>query len=164
MTVLCMSYHFSWTLPAWLDAYRPGGSPKRAGLGPTKVPQPGVDLINMAAPARSLASAVCTPEFEGLLPSSSVLVWNGRGGVAMKKARKEWHPPQKVRCPANVESRDRRGLIQLSNSVRLHGPRGVKEKILKGAEENQVESNVFRITVVATLGCTVGRKVHGKKS
>ena len=30
-------------------------------LGPAKVPHPGVDLIHIAAPARSLASAVSTP-------------------------------------------------------------------------------------------------------
>jgi hypothetical protein len=83
-------------------------------LGPAKVPQPGVDLIHMAAPARSLARAVSTPEFEGLLLSRSILasVWNGRRGIAMKKARKERHPPKKVLCPTDVESRDRRGFIQ----------------------------------------------------
>ncbi len=29
----------------------------------------------------------------------------------------------------------------------------MKTKVLKGAEENQVDVNVFRITVVATFGC-----------
>ena len=86
-------------------------------LGPAKVPQPGVDLIHMAAPARSLARAVSTPEFEGLLLSSSILIRNSRCGIAIKKARKEWHPPKKVFHPANIESGDRRGFIQLPNSV-----------------------------------------------
>ncbi len=108
--------------------------PTNTRLGPAKVPQPGVDLIHMAAPARSLASAVSTPEFEGLLLSRSVLVWNGRRG---KKARKERHPPKKVLCPTDIESRDRRGFIQLPNSVRFHGPSGMKAKILKRTEENQ---------------------------
>jgi hypothetical protein len=69
----------------------------------------------MAAPARSLAArSVSTPEFEGLLLSRSILAseWNGRRGNAMKKARKERHPPKKVLCPTNVECRDRRGFIQ----------------------------------------------------
>jgi hypothetical protein len=70
----------------------------------------------MAAPARSLAGAVTvsTPEFEGLLLSRSILasVWNGRRGIAMKKARKERHLLRKVLCPTDVESRDRRGFIQ----------------------------------------------------
>ncbi len=90
-------------------------------LGPAnlKVPQPGVYLIHMAAPARSLARAVSTPEFEGLLLSRSVLVWNGGRGIAMKKARKERHSPRKVLCPTDVESRDRRGFIQLPNTVHI---------------------------------------------
>jgi hypothetical protein len=70
----------------------------------------------MAAPARSLAGAVTvsTPEFEGLLLSRSILasVWNGRRVIAMKKARKERHPPKKVLCPTDVEILDRRGFIQ----------------------------------------------------
>jgi hypothetical protein len=32
----------------------------------------------------------------------------------------------------------------------------MKTKILKGAEEKQVDINVFQITVVATLGCIDG--------
>jgi hypothetical protein len=58
--------------------------------------------------------AVSTPEFEGLLMSRSILasVWNGRRVIAMKKARKERHPPKKVLCPTDVEIRDRRGFIQ----------------------------------------------------
>ena len=92
MTGLCMSYHITLT-----------------GLFLVSV-----DLIHMAAPARSLARAVSTPEFEGLLLSRSILasVWNGRRGIAMKKARKERHLPKKVLCPTDVESRDRRGFIQ----------------------------------------------------
>ena len=35
-----------------------------------------------------------------------------RRGIAMKKARKERHPPKKVLCPTDVEIRDRRGFIQ----------------------------------------------------
>ena len=38
-------------------------------LRPAKVPHPGVDLKNMAAPACSLACTVSTPEFKGLLLS-----------------------------------------------------------------------------------------------
>ncbi len=74
----------------------------------------------------------------------------------MKKARKEWHPPKNVFCPTNIESWDRGGFIQLPHSVCLHGARGVKAKILKGAEENQLDMNVFRATIVATSGCIDG--------
>jgi hypothetical protein len=53
---------------------------------PSKYPQPGVDIINMVAPVCSLAYTVGTPKFEVLLLSMHVLVWNGRGAVAIKKA------------------------------------------------------------------------------
>ncbi len=104
-------------LPSAPGRFRPGTSADLFGfgdrkstntrMGPAKVPQPGVNLIYMVSPARSLARAVSTPEFEGLLLSRSVLVWNDRRGIAMKKEKKERHPPKKVLCPANVESRDR---------------------------------------------------------
>ena len=82
-------------LPSALGRFRPGTSANLFGfdhrkstntrLGSAKVPHPGVDLIHMAAPARSLASAVSTPraEFEGRLLSRSILasVWNGRRGI-----------------------------------------------------------------------------------
>ncbi len=43
-----------------------------------------------------IALTVGTPEFEGLRMSCSVLVLNGRGGVAIKEAIKEWRPPKEV--------------------------------------------------------------------
>jgi hypothetical protein len=73
MTGIYMSCIFSWTIPLQLAAsglfglpsapgrFRPGVSANLIGLGdrkathsrlgPAKVPQPGADLINMAAPA-----------------------------------------------------------------------------------------------------------------
>ena len=133
-------------------------------LGPAKVPHPVINLIDMAAPAWCRALAVSTPVFEGLLLSSSILIRNSRCGVAIKKARKEWHPPKKVFHPANIESGDRRRFIQLSNSIWLHSSSCSQEKILKGTEEDQVERNVFGILVVATSGCVGGRTVHVKNS
>ena len=48
--------------------------------------------------------------------SSSVLVWNGGGGVAIKEAWKERNPTKNVFNFANVECRYRGGLIKHSNS------------------------------------------------
>ena len=61
-----------------------------------------LDLINMAT------LTICTPEFVGLLLSSCVLVRNGRGasGVAIQVTRKQWHSPEEVLHPANVQSGD----------------------------------------------------------
>ncbi len=44
--------------------------------------------------------------------SRSILVRNSRFGVSVKEARKE-HPPKEVLNSANIEGRDRRGLVQL---------------------------------------------------
>ena len=38
----------------------------------------------------------------------------------------------------------------------------MKAKVLKGAEENQVDVNVFRIMVVATFGCIDGTQSASK--
>ncbi len=97
---------------------------------------------------------VCTPEFKGLLLSSSVLVRNGGGGVSIKEARKKLRPPKEMFHIANTESRDKRGFIQLPNSGWLHWASGLQAKILKGAEENQVERDIFWTTVVPSFtGC-----------
>jgi hypothetical protein len=47
-----------------------------ARLGPSKVPQPGVDLLNMAAPPRGRASTIRTAALKSVLLSAAVLMWN----------------------------------------------------------------------------------------
>ena len=84
---------------------------------------------------------------------------NSRCGVSVKEARKEWHPPKEVLNSANVEGRDRRGLVQLPDCISLHGARGLKVQILKGTKEHQVQSSFVGITVVAPLDCVQG--THG---
>jgi hypothetical protein len=122
-----------------LSAYPFGFSdrkPADSRLGPAKVPQPGVDFVNVTAPARSLACSVSTAVFKGLLLSRSILVRNSICGVSVKEARKEWPPPKEVLNSANVEGRDRRGLVQLPNSIGLHGARDLKVQIPKWTEEH----------------------------
>ncbi len=59
-------------------------------LGAAKIPQQGIDLINMAPPvwckALNVKVSTGTTEFKGLLLLCSVLVGNGRGGVVIKEA------------------------------------------------------------------------------
>jgi hypothetical protein len=110
----------------------------------------------VTVPARSLAWSVSTAVFKGLLLSRSILVQNSRCGVFVKEARKEWHPPKEVLNSANIEGRDRRGLVQLPNSIGLHGARGLKVQILKGIKEHQVQSSFVGITVVAPLDSVQG--------
>jgi hypothetical protein len=47
-----------------------------ARLGPSKVPQPGIDLVNMAAPPRGWASTIGTAALKSVLLSAAVLMWN----------------------------------------------------------------------------------------
>ena len=87
------------------DLYRfSNGETGNPRLGPSKVPQPSVDLIYMAASARfkSLGRPVGTAELEIPTLSSSVLVWNGGGGVAIKEAWKERNLTKNVFNFANV--------------------------------------------------------------
>jgi hypothetical protein len=138
-----LTYLFSCTLPGIPGLHRAPGrirsgrsadlfgfcdrKPAYSILGPAITP--GADLVSMTAPARSLALSVSTAECKGLLLSRSVLVWNSRCGVSVQEARKEWRPPKKVLNSANIEGRDRRGLIQLPSSIGLHGARGLKVQI-----------------------------------
>jgi hypothetical protein len=46
-------------------------------LGQSKVPQPGVELVNMAAPPRDRAHTIGTAAHKSILLSAAVLVWNG---------------------------------------------------------------------------------------
>jgi hypothetical protein len=48
----------------------------RARLGPSKVPQPGIDLVNMAAPPGGWASTIGTAALKSVLLSAAVLMWN----------------------------------------------------------------------------------------
>ena len=47
-----------------------------ARLGSSKVPQPGVDLVNMAAPPRVRTRTIGTAALKSVPLSAAVLVWN----------------------------------------------------------------------------------------
>ncbi len=47
-----------------------------ARLGPSKIPQPGVDLVNMAATPRGRASTIGTAALKSVPLSAAVLMWN----------------------------------------------------------------------------------------
>ncbi len=47
-----------------------------ARLGPSKVPQPGVDLVNMAAPPRGRASTIGTAALKSVPLTAAILMWN----------------------------------------------------------------------------------------
>ncbi len=45
-------------------------------LGPSKVPKPGVDLVNMATPPRGRARTIGTAAHKSVLLSAAVLMWD----------------------------------------------------------------------------------------
>jgi hypothetical protein len=45
-------------------------------LGQSKVPQPGIDLVNMAVPQLFRASTIGTAALKSILLSAAVLMWN----------------------------------------------------------------------------------------
>jgi hypothetical protein len=74
-----------------------------------------------------------------------------------------YHQPKEVLFPANGESRDRSGFMQFPCSVCRHGARGAKAKILKGAEENQVDIDVLGLEI-KTLNCKTFIQAFGRKA
>ena len=73
----------SLSCPSALGSLRPGLPPEllsfghreaaHTRLGPSKVPQPGIDLVNMAAPPR-WASTIGTAALKSVLLSAAVLM------------------------------------------------------------------------------------------
>ncbi len=98
-------------------------------------------------------------KFEVPTLSYGVLVWDGGVGVVIKKAWNEWSPTKSVLNLANVERRNKKGLVQLSNSVRLHGANDApsandaQAKVLKGAKAKQVVRYGIWIIIVAIHHC-----------
>ncbi len=76
-------------------------------LGPSKVPQPGVDLINMAAPLLVRANTIGTAALKSVLLSAAVLVWNSQGCISIQKAWNERSLAKEVLNPSDVESGNR---------------------------------------------------------
>jgi hypothetical protein len=73
-----------------------------ARLGPSKVPQPGVDLVNMAAPPRVRARTIGTAALKSVPLPAAVLVWNSGGCISVQKA---WN--ERNLNPSDVKSGNR---------------------------------------------------------
>ncbi len=70
-----------------------------ARLGPSKVPQPGVDLVNMAAPPRGWTCTIGTAALKSVLPSAAVLMWNSWGCISVQKGWNELNSAKEVLNP-----------------------------------------------------------------
>jgi hypothetical protein len=127
-----------------------GHSFAHARLGPSKVPQTGVDLVNMAAPPRVRACTIGTATLKSVPLLAAVLVWNSWGCISFQKASMEWEELCQEGPQPYVESGNRWGLVYPVNSFRFHDSSSLQAKFLKGAEENQVKRNVLVATIAAS--------------
>ena len=117
--------------PSALGSLRPGLPPDllsfghreaaHARLGPSKVPQPGVDLVNMAAPPRGRASTIGTAVLKSVLLSAAVLMWNSRGCISVQKAWNERNSAKKILWPKLRRSDGSPGLRLPSADGQLRG-------------------------------------------
>ena len=110
----------------------------------------------MAAPPRVRAHPIGTAALKSVLLSAVVLVWNCGGCITVEKAWYERNSAKKVLYQSYVESGNRWGLIYPVNSPGFHDSSSPQAKFLKGAEENQVERNVFIATIVAAHSSSDG--------
>ena len=76
------------------------GQATHARLGSSKVPQPGVDLVNMAAPPRVRARTIGTAALKSVPLSAAVLVWNSGGCISVLKAWNERNSAKKILNPS----------------------------------------------------------------
>jgi len=112
----CIYYAYSmrWSLasplscPAALGSLRPGLPSElfsfghrevaHTRLGPSKVPQPGVDLVNMAAPPWGWASTIGTAALKSVLLSVAVLMWKSVNFIQALGGNSLW----RKRCSASL--------------------------------------------------------------
>ncbi len=152
-----------------------------ARLWQSKVPQPGVDLSNMAAPPRvraselGLCSTICTAALKCVLllaaQLAAVLMWNSWGCIFRRNfrpermeldelgsgrpqpfRRREW---EQVRARIPGEFPSIPWFQQSSSEVRERR---------EGADENQVKRNVLVATVVGAHPSNMGRSIQWKNS
>ncbi len=79
-----------------------------ARLGQSKVPQPGVDLVNMAAPPCGRACTIGTATLKSIPLLTAVLMWNSWGCISVQKwfqlssskvPQRGWRRPSPAECP-----------------------------------------------------------------
>ncbi len=83
-------------------------------------------VIYMAASARSLERSISTAECKVPSLSSCIFIWNSGSYVSIQEAWKQWNPTENILNLANIESRNRGGLVKLSDSVAFHGASDAK--------------------------------------
>jgi hypothetical protein len=120
-----------------------------ARLGPSKVPQPGVDLVNMAVPPWGRAHTICTVALKSVQLSAAVLMWNSLGCISVQKAWNERDSAEEVVNSSDAERGNGWGHVYPVNSFWIHDSSCPQAKFVKGAKENKVKQNILVRTGVA---------------
>ena len=86
-----------------------------------KLPQPWVDLVDVAPPTAIHSGRICDPVLKRAGLEVPQLVRYGRSSVAFKlqETGKEWHPAKHKFAGGDVQDRSRERLVQLGHSGQL---------------------------------------------
>ena len=123
----------------------------QARLSTTKLPQPRVNLVHIAASPAIHFSRVCTAEREAWNPALAELVRNGRSRVSSQKTRDQGDSANHVLCRSHVQTGCRGWFIQLDHSSIFHRPFDGQIKHFKGTEENQGVGKIIRAFFVGRV-------------
>jgi len=110
----------------------------QARLTTPKLPQPCVNLIDIAATPSIRCSCVSTAHRETCTPILAVLVRDCWSSVTIQKAGHQGDSANHVLGIGHVEARCWGWFVQLDHPSIFHGPFDGQRKLLEGAEENQV--------------------------
>ena len=105
----------------------------------------------MAAPLAIRCSRVTAAHREARPLVPAVLVRNSRGRVASQEQGDQWNSSYHIGCWSHVQAGCWEGLIQLDHPSTLHRPANGQFQFLKGAEEDQVVTEIIRAASVVCI-------------
>ena len=121
----------------------------QAWLATPKLPQPRVHLIHIAATPAIPCCSVTAAHREARPLMLAVLVRNGWCRVTSQEQGDQWYSTHHIGCWSHIQAGCWH-LIQLGHPSTLHRPADGQFQLLKGAEEDQVVTEVIR---AASVGC-----------
>ena len=101
-----------------------------------KLPQPWVDLVDVASPTAIHSGCICDPLLKRAGLEVQQFVRYGRSSVALQETGKEWHPAKHKFAGGDVQDRSRGRLVQLGGGT-IHEPGGRQLELLKSAEKHK---------------------------
>jgi hypothetical protein len=124
----------------------------QAWLVTPKLPQQLVHLIHIAAMPAICCCSVTAAHQEARPLVLAVQVRNDRGRVTSQEQGNQWNSTHYIGSWSHIQAGCWKGLIQFGHPSTLHGPADGQFQLLKGAEEDQVVTEVIR---AASVGCVL---------